>query len=223
LLVAIDIVLLLITIIGGRIVPAFTTNALRARGMAADLRSSSWVEAAAIGAMVGVIVADVIAPWGTVAGAVAALAAIAQAWRFAGWRSLRARDEPLVWSLHLAYAWLPVGLAMKAVYLLTGAPWSARWLHALTIGAAAAMVLAVMSRASLGHTGRALVAPRPVALAYLLLCLAALVRVFLPSLAAVNYQWTVMLAGALWIAAFALFVIAYTPILMRPRIDARPG
>ena len=222
-LVAIDIVLLLITIIGGRIVPAFTASALRARGIVANIRSSSWVDALVIGAMVGVVVADVFAPWGAVSGCVAALAAIAQAWRFAGWRSLRNRNEPLVWSLHLAYAWLPVGLAMKAVYLLTGAAWSAHWLHALTIGAAASMVLAVMSRASLGHTGRALVASRPIAIAFVLLCLAALVRVFSPSLAAVDYRWTVMLAGALWVAAFGLFMIAYTPILMRPRIDARPG
>ena len=223
LLVAIDIVLLLITIIGGRIVPAFTATALRARGASADMRGSSWVDAIVIGAMIGVVLADTFAPWGTVAGCIAALAAVAQGWRFAGWQSLRTGGEPLVWSLHLAYAWLPVGLAMKAIYLLTGAAWSAYWLHALTIGAAASMILAVMSRAALGHTGRALVASRPIAIAYLLLCLAALVRVFSPSLAAVDYRLTVMLAGALWVAAFGLFVIAYTPILMRPRIDARPG
>lgn len=223
LLVAIDIVLLLITIIGGRIVPAFTATALRVRGVSADIRSSSWVDALVVGAMVGVVVADVFAPLGTVPGSVAALAAVAQAWRFTGWRSLRIAGEPLVWSLHLAYAWLPVGLAMKAIYLLTGAAWSAHWLHALTIGAAASMILAVMSRAALGHTGRALVASRPIAIAYVLLCLAALARVFLPSLAAVHYQMTVMLAGLLWVAAFGLFLIVYTPILMRRRIDGRPG
>src|SRR5580765_1720383 len=135
LLVAIDIVLLLITIIGGRIVPAFTATALRARGVSADMRSSPSVDAVVIGAMIGVVLADAFAPWGAVAGGVAVLAAIAQAWRFAGWRSERTAGEPLVWSLHLAYAWLPVGLVMKAVYLLSGAAWSAHWLHALTIGA----------------------------------------------------------------------------------------
>ena len=223
LLVAIDIVLLLITIIGGRIVPSFTATALRARGVPADMRSSPWVDAIVIGAMIGVVLADAAAPRGVVAGGIAALAAVAQGWRFTGWRSLHTRGEPLVWSLHLAYAWLPVGLAMKAIYLLTGAAWSAHWLHALTIGAAASMVLAVMSRAALGHTGRALVASRPIAIAYVLLCLVALVRVFSPSLAAVDYRLTVILAGALWVAAFALFVIEYTPILMFPRIDARPG
>lgn len=223
LLVAIDIVVLLITIIGGRIVPAFTANALRARGMAAEMRSSRWVEAIVIGAMIAVVVVDVFAPWGVVAGGVAALAAIAQAVRLTGWRSLRTRGEPLVWSLHLAYVWLPVALAMKAIYQLTGAAWSAYWLHALTIGSATSMVLAVMTRAALGHTGRALVAGWPIAIAYVLLSLAALVRVFSPSLVAMDYRWTVLLAGALWVAAFALFLLVYTPILMRPRVDARPG
>lgn len=112
---------------------------------------------------------------------------------------------------------------MKAIHLLTGANWAAHWLHALTIGTAATMILAVMTRAALGHTGRPLVAARPVAIAYVLLCLATLVRVFAPSLATVEYRWTVMAAGALWVAAFALFLMTYTPILMRPRIDARPG
>jgi len=223
LLVAIDIVLLLITIIGGRIIPAFTATALRARGVAADMRASPWVDAIVIGAMVGVALADAFAPWGIVAGGTAALAAVAQGWRFTGWRSLRTGGQPLVWSLHLAYAWLPLGLALKAIYLITGAAWSAYWLHALTIGAASSMILGVMSRAALGHTGRALLASRPVTIAYVLLCLAALVRVFAPSLVTVDYRLTVMLAGTLWVAAFGLFMIVYTPILTRPRIDGRPG
>jgi uncharacterized protein involved in response to NO len=223
LLVGIDIILLLITVIGGRIVPAFTASGLRNRGVALNIRSSRWADGIAIGAMTVIVLVDVIAPWQPVAGAVAAAAALAHAWRLAGWRSLRTLREPLVWCLHLAYAWLPVGLAMKAVHLLTGAGWAALWLHALTIGVAASMILAVMTRAALGHTGRALAAARPIATAYALLSLAALVRVFGPSVAAAGYHWTVMTAGALWIAAFGLFLMTYTPILMRPRADGRPG
>lgn len=223
LLVAIDIVLLLITIIGGRIVPAFTASALRGHGMAADLRTDRWTDGVAIGAMIVIVIVDIFAPWQRAAGIVAALAAIAHLWRLAGWRSLRTLGEPLVWSLHLAYAWMPVGLALKAIYLLTGSAWPTHWLHALTVGAAASMVVAVMTRAALGHTGRPLLAARSIAVAYLLLSLAALVRVFLPPFAVIDYRWTVFIAGALWLAAFALFLIKYTPILMRPRIDGRPG
>ena len=223
LLVAIDVILVLITVIGGRIVPAFTASALRARGRATDLRSNRWLDRIVIGAMVAVVCSDLLARGHAIAGVVAALAALLQAWRFIGWRSLRTLDEPLVWSLHLAYAWLPVGLALKAISLLTGAAWSAHWLHALTIGVAASMVLAVMTRAALGHTGRPLVAARSTAMAYVLLSGAVLVRVFAPSLAPARYRWTLLASGALWITAFALFLITYTPILMRPRIDSRPG
>jgi uncharacterized protein involved in response to NO len=223
LLAAIDIVLLLITVIGGRIVPAFTASALRTRGLATDLRGSRWADGIAIGAMIAVIVLDVFAPRTRAAGIVAAVAAIAHFWRLGGWQTRRTLREPLVWCLHLAYAWMAVGLTMKAVQLLAGTAWSAHWLHALTVGAAASMIVAVMTRAALGHTGRPLVAAGSIAFAYLLLSLAAMVRAFLPSLGVVEYRWTLMLAGALWLAAFAIFLIKYTPILMRPRIDGRPG
>jgi uncharacterized protein involved in response to NO len=223
LLVAIDIVLLLITVIGGRIVPAFTASALRSRDMAADLRTNRWTNGVAIGAMIAIVIVDLFAPWQRAAGIVAALAAMAHFWRLAGWRSLRTLGEPLVWSLHLAYVWMPVGLALKAIFLLTGSAWTTHWLHALTIGAAASMVVAVMTRAALGHTGRPLLASRTIAVAYLLLSFAALVRVFLPAFTVIDYRWTIVIAGAIWLAAFALFLIKYTPILMRPRIDGRPG
>jgi len=223
LVVAIDIVLVLVTVIGGRIVPAFTASALRTRGLTPDLRSNRWVDGLAIGAMAGIVLVDIIAPSSRAAGVIAGLAVIAQVMRFTGWRTLRSLFEPLVWCLHLAYVWLPIGLAMKAVFLLTGAGWAAHWMHAFTIGVAASMVLAVMTRAALGHTGRALAASRPITAAYVLLSLAAAVRVFAPSVPSLAYQWTVLAAGALWIGAFAIFLIKYTPILMRPRIDGRPG
>ena len=95
--------------------------------------------------------------------------------------------------------------------------------HALTIGVAAAMILAVMTRASLGHTGRPPRASRPIAAAYILLSLAAVMRVFAPPLVADAYWWTVLAAGLLWVCAFGIFIVAYTPILLRRRIDGRPG
>ncbi len=223
LLVAIDIVLLLVTVIGGRIVPVFTANALRGRGQEVGIHGARWLDGVVVGAMVVVVVVDAAAPWRPVAGMVAGFAAAVQAWRLSRWRGWRTIRMPLVWSLHLAYAWLPVGLALKAAHLLTGASWAAHWLHALTVGVAASMVLAVMTRAALGHTGRPLEASKTTATAYVLLGLAAAARVFTPALASVEYWWTVMIAGALWIAAFALFLITYTPILVRPRVDGRMG
>jgi uncharacterized protein involved in response to NO len=221
--VGIGVVLLLVTVIGGRIVPSFTANALRGRGIAAEIRSRPLVEVLAIGAMALAVPVDAVWPAHPAAGALAAVAALAQAMRLAGWRSLRTLDEPIVWVLHAAYAWLPLGLALKALFLLGIADWARHWQHALTIGAAATMILAVMTRASLGHTGRPLVVSRAIAVAYGLLLSAAVVRIFAPALWPVRYLATLEAAALLWIAAFAIFVVVYTPILMRERADGKPG
>ena len=131
---------------------------------------------------------------------------------------------PIVWVLHLAYLWLPIGLALKALALLTGLAFAAQYLHALTIGAATTMILAVMvAGASLGHTGRPLLVGRPVAFAYGLLAVAAAVRVFGPAWHALPYMEIVVLAAAFWTAAFAIFLGIYAPILLRCRVDGKPG
>jgi len=219
----IGVVLLLVTIIGGRIVPSFTANALRQRGITAEIRSRVPVETAVIGAMALAVLVDALFPRHWVAGLVAAIAAAAQAVRLAGWRSLRTLDEPIVWVLHAAYAWLPIGLALKAVHLLSGAGGATHWQHALAIGVAATMILAVMTRAALGHTGRPLVVARAIAAAYALLLGAALVRVFGPALAPASYPVTIEVAALLWLAAWAIYVVVYAPILTRVRADGKPG
>ncbi len=220
--VSIDVVLLLITVIGGRIVPAFTGNALRRRGIETPVRSRPWLEVTVIAAMALSIVIDAVAPFGLAAASVAAVAACAHALRLAGWQSMRTLKEPIVWVLHVAYAWLTVGMALKAIHLGLNVPWSAQWLHALTMGAIAMMIVAVVTRATLGHTGRELAVSPWVATGYVLLATATLLRVFGPS-ATMGYEWTVRMAGTLWIGAFALIVAVYAPILLRPRIDGRPG
>jgi uncharacterized protein involved in response to NO len=221
--VGIGVVLLLLTIIGGRIVPSFTANALRRRGIGAEIRSRPLVEVLAIGAMALAVPMDAAWPAHPAAGALAAVAALAQALRLAGWRSLRTLGDPIVWVLHAAYAWLPIGLALKAAFLLGVADWAGQWQHALTIGSAATMILAVMTRASLGHTGRPLVVSRGIAVAYALLLSAAAIRVFAPALAAGSYLATLEAAALAWIAAFAIFVAVYAPILTRERADGKPG
>ena len=222
LLVGIDIVLLLITVIGGRIVPAFTANALRVRGINAAVRTQPWIDGVAITSMILVVVTDAIAP-GHLATAVAAgVAALAQAVRLSGWQGGRSLKEPIVWVLHAGYLWLPMGLALKAIHLSTDAQWASQWLHALTIGAVSTMVLAVITRASLGHTGRPLVVSRNVAIAYGVLGAGALVRVLLVPVIA-QRELAVLASGVLWMIAFAIVLVIYAPILLQPRIDGRPG
>ena len=131
--------------------------------------------------------------------------------------------EPILWVLHVAYAWLPIGLALKAFWLLGDADFAAKWQHALTYGAFATMILAVMTRASLGHTGRPLVVGRAITVAYVSLTLGALLRVFGGALAPDHYLWTLAASGFAWVLAFLIFVVVYGPLLMSPRADGRQG
>lgn len=154
---------------------------------------------------------------------VALAAALAQGARLAQWRGWRVAREPLLWILHLAYLWLPVGLALKALWLLAAVPVAASWLHALTIGAIATMILGVMTRVSLGHTGRALRLHPLVTAACLLVSAAALARILGAWLPGLGHAAAIALGALLWTPAFASFLWIYAPILVAPRADGRPG
>ncbi|HLS81341.1 MAG TPA: NnrS family protein [Steroidobacter sp.] len=221
--VAIDLVLVLVTVIGGRIVPAFTANAQRRRGVAADIVSRRWLEFTVIALMIAIAVADVFAAPAALAGALAALAAAAHLVRLSGWRSFKTRSESILWVLHVGYAWLPIGLGLKALWLLGGVSWAIKWQHALTMGVFATMILAVMTRASLGHTGRPLEVSRTITVSYLLLTLGVVLRVFGGALWPDSYLLTVTAAGVAWTLSFLLYVAVYTPILVGPRADGRSG
>ncbi|MEO8018836.1 MAG: NnrS family protein [Pseudomonadota bacterium] len=220
---SINVVLLLITVIGGRIVPAFTGNALRAAGVVAPIRTRGWLEVSVITAMVLNVVADAVALAPVTIATIAGIAALAHFIRLAGWQGWRTLGEPIVWVLHLAYAFLPLGLALKAVSLATGAAWAGFWLHSLTAGTIGLMIVAVITRASLGHTGRPLRVSTWISGAYLLLAGAAIVRVFGPALLMPHYSWTLCISGSLWIAGFAILAVGYAPILLQPRVDGKAG
>jgi uncharacterized protein involved in response to NO len=176
----------------------------------------------AIAAMVLVTVGDIFWPDSHVAGVIAGIAAIIQGTRLVQWRAMRTLRQPIVWILHLAYAWLPIGLALKAAAMLGGYAIAAFWLHALTIGALTTMVTAVMTRASLGHTGRPLVVHPLITVAYVLLTAAAVVRVFGLSGFGLSFPLVVVWSALFWTIAFALFVGVYLPILWGPRADGKP-
>lgn len=168
-----------------------------------------------------VLIADLAVPDSQVAGVLAGAAALIHAVRLTRWQRVRTLGLPILWILHLGYGWLVVGLALKSAWLLTGAPEAATWLHALTVGCFSTMILAVATRASLGHTGRPLIASPMTVAAYVALTLAAVLRVTGPLLP--DYQGALAAAGGLWTVAFLLFLIVYAPILLRPRPDGVPG
>ncbi|NOG74132.1 NnrS family protein [Roseicella sp. DB1501] len=220
-LLSLNIALALVGLIGGRIIPAFTRNALRKAGQEAEPRTLPGVDAAGVAALMAVAVVDLAAPAGLLAGTTAAVAAVLALLRLSCWRGLRTLGQPILWVLHLAYLMLPVALAVKAVHLLAGAGWAANWLHLQGIGAIGLMILAVMPRATLGHTGHSLQASRAVVTAWLLLPLAAALRSFGPSLLPNMQPYAA--AGALWIIAFCLFLAAHGLMLLQPRPDQKPG
>ncbi len=144
-LLALDTILLLLTVIGGRVVPAFTTNVLRNSGAEPLPRSHKALDIASIAAMVLLLLADLIVPGSRFVGAVAGLAALANALRLAGWRGAQTLDRPILWILHLGYAWLVAGLALKAMALLGGWLSEVTALHALTVGAIGSMTVSACS------------------------------------------------------------------------------
>jgi uncharacterized protein involved in response to NO len=222
LLLGINTVLLIIAIIGGRIVPAFTLSAMRRTDETFSIKPFPALDRAAIFSIALILLIDLIWPSSQVAGWLAILTAVIHAGRFLRWKTWRCLNEAIVWILHIGYAWLIIGLALKGIFLLTGMAFSTAWLHALTSGLFATMILAVMTRAALGHTGRPLIAPPLIAAAYVLITLAAIVRVSGPLFPSI-YLYSITIAGGLWIGAFTLFLIVYAPILVMPRADGKPG
>lgn len=210
---AISIVIMLISLIGGRIIPSFTANWLRRQGASALPVPFNSFDKATLGisliALAGWTVFD-LAP---TTGALLIAAAVAQAVRLSRWRGIATAREPLVWILHVGYAWLPVGLALLGL-----AAWMPEFattaIHALTAGAMGTMILAVMTRASLGHSKRELTAGMGTVAIYLLVLLATVARIVAPFLDA-GYSAALDLAGTAWIAAFALFAVLYLPLYVR--------
>lgn len=204
---------LLIAIVGGRIVPAFTSNWLKSQGNPAIVRSEPWRDRAALAVLLALVVAEAAGASDAAVGSLAAAAAALHAWRLAGWQGIETVRAPILWVLHLGYAWLVVGLALKAAALLGGLLPETAAIHALTAGAVGTMTLAVMSRAALGHSGRKLVASRATVAAYVLVTIAAMLRVG-AGIAPGSYAAALIEdAGIAWILGFGAFVTAYFPIL----------
>lgn len=214
----VQVLVLMVAAIAGRVIPAFTSNWLRARHADRLPRGIPWLERAILPLTALAGIGQALFPDARPTVLLCLLAGLGHTLRLAGWRGLATWPEPLLMVLHVAYAWLAVGFLLVAA---TGAgaplPGTAA-LHALTVGAVGGMILGMMTRVALGHTGRVLTAARSTVVAYVLMGLATLTRVFGPAvepLASAALQWS----GVLWIAAFGFFLWTYAPILLGPRAD----
>jgi uncharacterized protein involved in response to NO len=206
-------VILLIGLIGGRIIPRFTLNWLKKQGCSRLPARFGALDRVALVLLAAALAAWVIAPESHISGAALIVASLATLIRLLRWCGDLTSIEPLVWSLHLGFAWVPVGLLLIGLSTFLPAVPPVAGMHALSAGAIGGMTLAVMTRATLGHAGRPLSADRWTTAIYLLVAAAAALRVAAP-FSAEAYLSLLWLSGLAWSAAFGLFAMHYGRMLL---------
>jgi uncharacterized protein involved in response to NO len=209
-------VIVLISVMAGRIVPSFTRNWLAKRPGSDLAAGHGRIDQVALGILHAGLIGWAFLPEFRPIGLLLLVGAAINLWRLLRWRGIATTAEPLLLVLHVGYAWLVLGVALLGLAVLgADVPFSAA-IHALTAGAIGTMILAVMTRATRGHSGRDLSADRVTVLIYGLVSLAAITRIA----AAFGVAWTMpllIISASLWIAAFAGFVFGYGPMLILPR------
>lgn len=214
---AIALLIIMISMIGGRIIPSFTRNWMMKRGISGELPTQPQrLDFLVILTTVIALLFWLVFEESHLTGLMLIVASASQALRLSRWRGLRTISDPLVLVLHLGYLWVPVGLLLLGLSVAGYDVPQSAGVHALTAGAMTTMILAVMTRASLGHTGRELRASLLTIAAYGCVSVGAILRV-IASLAGA-YDTLLDLAALFWAAAMLLFLIVYSPILWKPRI-----
>lgn len=215
-------VILMVSIIGGRIIPAFTHNWMHGKQNSAPKpRRSPRLDGLALVSLAALVLLETGGAPDAVIGAAAMIATLANGARLVLWRGIATRSEPIVWVLHVGYAWIVIGLALRTLAAFTSAVPEAVVIHAFGTGAIGTMILAVMTRASLGHTGRRIVASRTIVSSYYLVTLAALLRVGAPFVDPRLHGAALIAAALSWIGAFAIFAFVYAPILTTQRVHTK--
>ena len=215
---ALMLVCLLISLIGGRIIPAFTGNWLKQQQRQASHKAPlslptpfGTADIAAVIATVLLALCWTLYPEAKVTAVIAVIASMLQIFRLARWRSLATLKEPMLLSLHIGYAWIGIGFLIMAISIFSSTVPASTAIHALSVGAMAGLILSVAARAALGHTNRLLKAGKLMTAAFIVINLAALTRI-LASL----FPSCLALAAGLWLLAFLLFALRYLPILLSP-------
>jgi uncharacterized protein involved in response to NO len=216
--VALDVVLFIVAVMAGRVIPMFTNNGV----WGANATRHPLLEKVALGSLLVLLVADVLQVQGVFLALLASVCAAAHLARWALWQPWKTLRTPIVWVLHAAYLWIPVHLVLRAL-AVEGLVSPSAASHALTVGAIGGMIIGMMTRTARGHTGRPLKADGYEVACYVMVLLAAVVRVLLPIAAPAELMNAVIGSALLWSAAFALYTVRYWPVLTRPRIDGRPG
>lgn len=209
-------VVLLLLIISGRVVPAFTRNALRRSGVDADVSNRAILGPLSIAMACSALVFDLLLPGSIVGAGFALAAAPLLLWRQSGWQFGKTLGHPMLWILHVGHAWLAVGFACLGVSNAFGIGIGAAALHAFTAGAMGTLMLAMMPRVSLGHLGRPIEATPATVWMFGLVIVGAIIRIAGASGPIALYRPSVLLGGVLWTCAWIVFSISYSRILFEP-------
>ena len=216
---AILLIVLIESVIGGRIIPMFTDNGAPGGAKSLVLPRNDKI---AMAIMVAAIAGWVLGAPGPLMAGLGLLACCATALRLLGWKPLRAAGVPLLWILHLSYAWISVGFLLLALAAL-GIGAASTAFHALAVGSMAGLILGMMVRTTLGHTGRKMVSGNAEVAMFALIQLGAVMRLAAALAPAPWRTWALVASGACWSIAFALFLLAYAPYLWRARVDGKEG
>ncbi len=206
----IDLLTLLMLVIGGRVIPFFTSRRL------VGVKIVRWrlLDWSVNGGGLVLLLVDIIVPSSRLLGGLSLIVAVLAIIRLAAWRPWRTLREPMLWVLHLGYLWLAVGIALRGVALLSGSFAEITALHALTVGALGSLSIGMMTRVPLGHTGRPIAAGPVMAVVFFLPTLAAVLRLM-------NLPGWLPLAATLWTLAFATYFLHFLPVHFGPlRVNA---
>ena len=211
-------IVFLIVVMGGRVIPFFTE-----RGVSGvTTQKWKWIEFLSPVSIVLLVVTDVILASHAMVGYAAVLATIIHTVRLYGWYSNKIWQEPLVWILQVSYAWFIVGFILKSLIIFNSSAVIFSY-HAFTVGGIGVMTLGMMARVSLGHTGREMKLNSWMVLAFILINVAVIFRVIIPIFMHDYYLQLIQVSGWLWIISFIIYLLVYTPMWIKPRVDGRPG
>jgi uncharacterized protein involved in response to NO len=211
-------ILVLVSVIGGRIIPGFTRNWLTQRHIDALPASHGLADRLSLFSLHGALLTWAVFPSLALAGALLLTAALCNMWRLWRWQGVKTVSEPLLVILHIAYGWLCIGAGLLGLSVLMPVVPQSAGIHAMTIGAIGTMILAVMTRATRGHTGHILSADRTTTYLYGCVIAAAIMRIIAAFWTSLMMPFLII-AAVLWSAAFLLFIVRYGPMLCLPRPD----
>jgi len=210
-------VVLLITLLGGRVIPFFTETAVAGH----QATRNDTLEKVAMGSFVILVLEQIIYPVNEITGVLALIVGVTQALRMVGWYTPKIWQKPILWVLYTGLGWIVVGMLMMAAASFTAVPANLAT-HALTLGGIGILTYGMMSRVTLGHTGRPIEPSRWISIGFIIINIAAFARVIGPLLSD-NYTMWLHLSSTLWCLAFLIFCIIYLPMLIKPRLDGKVG